>query len=611
MSQRFPVLFTILILAACLLGAQNPTAGPVEIFPLDQVKPGLKGTAYTVFEGTQAEAFPVEILGRLKNQWGPGQDIILCKVGGKAGQTGVAAGMSGSPVYVDGKLLGALSLRIGVFPNEPIGGITHASYMLEVKENDGTKTIQTTQVAGKLPLPPEIQGMLNPALAGTGNDLYLVPIETPMVFSGFSEAVLKQFADTFRQLGIAPTPGGGFASGGMGGSSVTTAKVTSDAQKLKEALPPGAPVSGVLVAGDFSLAGSGTVTYNDGHKVLAFGHPFFNFGRVDIPMAKAEVVTTLGSTFSPFKIMNAGEVVGVLRQDRHSAIMGVLGESANMIPVEARIHTPSQSKTYHFEVFQNPKFTPFMIILTTFNTLAGINEYGEDLTYRMKANFELEGYPEVKLEQMYSAPENSPLPGPMALSFWLGDRFGRVFNNQWETPKVKNIRLDVELLPERRTATLENVWVEKNEVRAGEELNIRVFLRPYRGERVSRDLKFRIPATAPKGELRLQFSDADYANRYNAFLLMQNKMPGLSEIVTVLNRERSNGQIYVSLLQTAPTALVEDKVLPSIPASVASVIDHGRIQGRLTMMGETALLVEAIPVDYVLSGVQTVTITVK
>jgi hypothetical protein len=328
-------------------------------------------------------------------------------------------------------------------------------------------------------------------------------------------------------------------------------------------------------------------------------------------MATAEVVTTLGSSFSPFKIMNANEVVGVLRQDRHSGILGVLGESPKMIPVEAIIHAGGQVKTYHYQVFENSKFTPFMIILTTFNTLFGITEYGEDLTYRMRANFEIDGYPDVKLEQMYSPPENNPAPGPMALSFWLGDRFGRIYMNPFEHPKVKGIKLDFDLVPERRTAILEHVWVEKTEVRPGEELNIRVFLRPYRGERVAKDLKFRIPATAPKGDLRLQFSDADYINRFSNYLLQQNKAPGLNEIISLLNRERSNGQLYVSLLQSAPTAFVEDKMLPSIPASVASVIDPGRVQGRMTMMGETALQQEAIPLDYVISGIQMVTITVK
>lgn len=608
MSTRYP-LFAAVVLCVALACAQPPVSGPVEIFPLDQVKAGMKATAYTVFSGTTAEPFDVEIIGLLKNQWGPGQDIILCKVLGKAERTGVASGMSGSPVYVNGKLLGALSLRIGVFPNEPIGGITHASYMLDVKENDRTPTIASTAVVGKLPLPPEIQAMLNPALSGTSVP-YLTPIETPLVFTGFHDEVLKHFADTFRQMGVTATHGGSFVSGGAGGSRLTSAKLGSP-EKWKNALPPGSPVSGVLVAGDLSIAGSGTVTYNDGRKVLAFGHPFFNSGPVDIPMATAEVVTTFGSNFSPFKIMNADQVVGVLRQDRHSAIMGVLGESANMIPVETTIRSGSLNKTYHYEIFQNAKFTPFMVILTTFNTLSGLNEYGDNLTYRLKANFALEGYPDVKLEQMYAAPENSPMPGPMALSFWLGDRFGRVFTNPFETPKITNVKLDVELLPERRTAVLDNVWVEKNEVRPGEELNIRVFLRPYRGERVTKDLKFRIPATTPKGDLRLQFSDADNVNRWSNIMLQQNKMPGLTEIVSVLNRERSNGQIYVSLLQMAPTAFVDDKVLPSIPASMASVIDHGRIQGRLMVTQETALKQDSIPVDYVISGVQTVTITVK
>ncbi len=587
--------------------ASAPAVGqPVEIFPVDKLKPGMKAVGYSVFEGDKVESFSVEILGVMKNVWGPRQHIILARLGDRVAGTGVAAGMSGSPVYLDGKLVGAVSLRVGMFANQPIAGITPAELMLEIKELDERKAPGVAVAADqKVPLPAELKEMLTQAVSGPGPDAFLVPIETPLAFNGFHDGVLKQFADVFRQMGVTPVQGGA-------GSSLRDARAITDREALKRALPPGAAVSGVLITGDLSVAGTGTVTYNDGHRVLAFGHPFFNFGKIEMPMAKAEVITVLGSSFAPFKIVNTTEVVGSLRQDRHSGILGVLGETAPMIPVEATLRSGGASKTYRFQVFQNPRFTPFMMMLAFFNTLYGTNDYRDESTYRVRGSIQLEGFPEVKLENLYANTENvGGMPGPLGLSAWISDRFSRLFNNPFEIPKVSSVKFDFEIIPERRTAAIEHVWVEKNEARPGETLSMKVYLRPYRGERLVKDVQVTIPATAPKGDLRIVFSDAEMVNRSQSLLLAGNRMPGLSQLISTINQERANGRLYITLFKPSPTAFVEDKVLPSIPSSVANVIDPGRNQNRLTMQHESSIQQESIPVDYVISGSQIVVVTVR
>ncbi len=581
-----------------------PVAGPVEIFPLDQLRPGMMGTAFTAFEGNVPEPFPVEIIGRLKNLWGPGQDIIMAKVGGRAAKTGVAGGMSGSPVYIDGKLLGAISLRFGAFLNDPMAGITPIGLMLEINEKDGTRPgVMQATAPSKLPLSTEMRAMLDPTRAGSG-DAYLTPIETPVAFAGFNEGVMQQFAQTFRELGLNPVAGGA-------SSKLATTEIPKDPAELAAALPPGAPVSMVLLDGDLSIASGCTVTYNDLKHVLICGHPFLDFGKVEMPMATADVVTTLGSTFQPTKVLNAELPVGAFVQDRHSGMLGMLGQKAHMIPVEATVHSGSKSKTYHYQIFQNAKFTPFVLVLAAYNTITGLNEFGEDTTYRTHANFTMQGYPDVNLDQLYAAPENSPVPGPLALSFWLGDRFGRIFNNSFEAPDVTGIKLDFDLLPERRSATIEHVWLDKTEARPGDELSGRVFLQPYRGDPITKDFKLRIPLTAPKGELRIQFSDADYVNRYHNFLLLQNRAQSLGQIVNLLNQEQANGRLFITMMQTSPTALVEDKILPSIPSSVASVMDNARATNRPAFTGESVVDQQTISLDHVLQGMQIVTVTIK
>jgi hypothetical protein len=546
----------------------------------------------------------VEIVGLMKNLWGPGQDIIMAKVGGRAFKTNVAGGMSGSPVYIDGKLLGAISLRLGSFLNDPMAGITPIGLMLEINEKDGTRpAVMQATAPAKLPLSAEMRAMLDPTRVGN-SDAYLTPIETPVTFAGFNEGVMQQFADTFKQLGLSPVAGGA-------SSALATTEIPKDPAKLAASLPPGAPVSMILLDGDLSIASGCTVTYNDLKHVLICGHPFLGVGKVEMPMATADVVTTLGSAFQPTKVMNAERPVGAFVQDRHSGMLGMLGEKAHMIPVEATVHSGGKTKTYHYQMFQNAKFTPFVLVLAAYNTITGINDFGEDTTYRTHASFALQGYPDVNLDQLYAAPENSPVPAPLALSFWLGDRFGRIFNNNFEMPDVTGVKLDFDLLPERRSATIEHVWLDKTEAHAGDELSGRVFLQPYRGDPITKDFKLRIPPTAPKGDLRIQFSDADFVNRYHNFLLMQNRAQNLGQIVNLLNQERTNGQLFITMMLTSPTALVEDKILPSIPSSVASVMDSARATNRLAITGESVLAQETISLDHVLSGVQIVTVTIK
>src|SRR4051812_8173402 len=315
----------------------RPKAGKVEIMPLSEVKPGMKAIAWTVFQGTEPEAVPIEIVGRLKNIWGPNQDVIVGKMGGKAIRTNVAGGMSGSPVYIDGKLIGAVALRLSQFSPDAVCGITPIELMLEINEYDKSRPSDARspeKIADNRMVATTPGGMAE-VVAGAsnmnpfGNSPSMVPIETPLTFSGFDNHSLRNFAPVFNQLGITPVQGGA-------GSTVTSARPVSGWQ---QSLNPGEAVAGGVVAGEMSTNGLGKVAYNDGKHVLAFGHSFFNLGPVDMPMSKGEVLMTLASAFQPNKIANATEVVGALHQDRHSGIMGVLGQEAPMVPVTVKIRS--------------------------------------------------------------------------------------------------------------------------------------------------------------------------------------------------------------------------------------------------------------------------------
>src|ERR1035437_2142976 len=330
--------------AAAALPAVAPSGA--KIFPLAEMRRGLHGVAYKVFEGVTPEPMEVEILGVLKDAIGPGQDMILARLHGeKPEYTGVVAGMSGSPVYIDGRLAGALSYRIGQFSKEPICGITPIEQMFEVRDGQPAGKMRVASAGGDGQEEGQVQKQIpfgnDKQIAPFGNDKQIAPfrndnqgravsgggegapIETALVFGGFLKEAVGRFGDKFRALGMTPVAGlGGAAAAGT---------------KQPEPLVPGSAVSAVLVRGDLSISGTCTVTYVDPTRLLACGHPITQFGPVSMPMTKAEVVATLASPLNAFKIINTTETVGSFTEDRASAILGRFGMTARMIPVSGDV----------------------------------------------------------------------------------------------------------------------------------------------------------------------------------------------------------------------------------------------------------------------------------
>jgi hypothetical protein len=452
-------------------------------------------------------------------------------------------------------------------------------------------------------------GMLAQVLAaGSARpDSTMIPIETPLSFAGFRENVLREFSPFFQQLGM--TVAGGGAS--------STALSSKPAAGWQHSLQPGDAVTGVLVTGDMSVSGMCTVTYNDGKHVLACGHSFFNLGPVDMPMAKADVLMTLASQFQPNKFGNATEIVGALKQDRHSAIMGELGATAAMVPVTVKVRSIGDNnavrneKDLHFSIFVHQKWTPYLMMLTLFNSLSGLNDFADETTYRMSGKVEFDGQPGLSLSTILASSEN-PAPAPMQLAGWWGDKFNRLFLNPVSTPKLKTVDATIDIYPERRVATIENAWVPSSEVEAGSEVPMKVFLRPYRGERMSRDFLLKIPAGLAKGDHRILLSDADTLNRIQTVASLSDRFMDIPQTISLINQERSNNKLYISLVEPRPTVFYEDKTLPSLPASIMNVMQTGRTASRhFVSSAESAVEQGSIPFDLMIDGSYSLRITVK
>jgi hypothetical protein len=606
----FSRLVFLLVLALCATAgsAQTPkkqavaASAPVistplpPVMPVSEIKTGMRGVAYTVFEGVKPEPMEVEVLGVLKNNFnGPKSNIILVRLHGqKVEYTGVVAGMSGSPVYFDGKLAGAIAFRLGEFSREPIAGVTPIEEMLEINELD--RTVPADPVSGGRPKSEATRtSMTAPEAPETPSYAqYLKPIGAPLVFSGFSEVAVRKFAPQFASAGMVPV---------MGAGSVSD-------EKQPEPLEPGSAVSALLVRGDMNIAATCTVTYMDPERLLACGHPLLQFGMVDMPMTKAHVLATLPSPANAFKIVNATEPVGSFVQDRHTGIMGRFGKEARMIPVTLNVHGGATPRSYRYEVLSNSKITPLLMMATIFNSLQSMTDAGDDITFRMSGKISVAGYPDVNLKNMY-APLDSGAPTTFAVALSLGDRFGRIFENPYVTPNIQGVTMDLDLIRERKWAKLESARTDVTEARPGDEIVVEAVLRPYRGERIVRQIPVKVPTSTPKGTLRILVSDADTLDRARRMSMSFGTRFDLGTTIATLNKEHQNDHLYVSLLEANPQAMIEDKVMPTLPLSVMNVMDGMRGTRDMLVSGESAVDEASTPLAYVVSGAQIITVTIK
>jgi len=591
---RLAQCFAYFLLFLAILAGIPLAAAPQEsneILPLSQVREGMQGYAYTVFAGDQVEKFDLVVVGVMPNFLGPKQSIILVELKGpKVEHTGVVAGMSGSPVYLDGKLAGALSLKLGIFTKEALAGVTPIEDILHPPEQNTGTAAGTGQFA--LPNPAVAQGGLPSGAA-------LQPIETPLVFSGFQPSALQPFATQLQSYGFVAAQGG-------------TAAARPDDRKLAA----GDMAGMVLVQGDASINSACTVTAVRGDNVYLCGHPFLNFGDVQMPMARSRVVTTLSSELASTKIVNMGGSIGTITGDHLTAVTGKLGAPPAMIPLDLTFATGSAERKLHFEVVNHPKLTPLLVALTTFN---GVNQnylYGEGTTLHLTGEIRLKGHVPVQIENTV-APTDTMAPDSLPIALVVQNVFGRLFTNNFEIPSVEHITLRVESLPGRQSFTVDSAWLEKGEAAPGETLNVRVLLRPYRGAARIEETTVHVPDQMARGTtLRVLVSDADWMNRASRGFVFGGMAggggsDGLDQLIALMNRERHNDRLYVGLFVPAPTLVWDDKELPNVPLSQINVVDGRPGPGSVQVLRESLASESSIMLGGPVSGLISLNLQIR
>jgi hypothetical protein len=585
------------------------------LMPIDEVRPGMEGVGRTIFEGSDLQEFKVHIIGVLKNVQAPQRNLILAKLeGGPLAETGVIAGMSGSPVYVDGRLVGAVSYSIGSFSKEPIAGITPIGEMIEATAQSSRRP--TAQAAAKIPLPitPEglasavrsayarvaafadrpadVQSIGMPVAAGSQLGALLRPIATPLLLSGFDAQTADLVSSMFGNAGFAPMLAGAAAA--------------SDEDKPGP-LRPGDPVGVQLLAGDGEMGATGTVTHIDGSRVYAFGHPFFNVGPAEFPMTRAHVYTTLPSLQSSFKIATMGDVIGSIQQDRATAIAGTLGSGPKLIPVRITLTSDrGAERTFNFKVVDDQLFTPLLAYVSLFNTLGSYERQFGAATFSVKGSAQFAQHAALDFDDIFTG--DGPIAGASAS---IAGPLTMLLSNDLEPVDLKSVDLKITASEESRQATIERVWIDEVRPRAGQTVPLKVLTRNYRGAETISTIPIDIPSNAT-GQLTVLVTDGKQLNQLEARELRRELEPqSVSQMIRVLNETHRNNRIYVRLLTGSPGAVIKGEAMTSLPPSVLAVLDGDRSSGDFTPIRSAAIGEWELPMPAAVSGTRALTIDVR
>ena len=593
-------------------------AGPPRnpgFFPLDQVHAGLTATAWTVFQGATPEPMQVEILGVLRGARGPGQDLILARLrGAKPEYTGVVAGMSGSPVYIEGKLAGALSYRIGQFTKEPIAGITPIEQMLEVRNQSsseiaggwnaagGGQTTRTTSAlsassrAASADLLDQRGG--SEAADNDGSRTFR-PMETPLVMNGLAPEAIRFWQDH--------TAGTSLDSVSAGGSSVAGGASAAPASAASRALEPGSSVSMQLVRGDVEIAATCTVTWLDPRQLLACGHPVLGAGPVSLPMTAAEIVATVASPLNAFKIVNTGATIGAFTEDRESAIHGVFGAQARMIPMHIAVDAPTGPRKVNVEILDLPSLTPLAMQVVLLNALTQTNESSEALSYHLTGSIELTGYPPMPLDLWGTSAQGAPASFDAALL--AGQQFTRLYANAARQDLIRQVDVHVEAAPRRVQVILEKARLVSGDIaHAGDRVEIEATLQPWQQPERNVRVAFRLPARLTEGNLRVLVSDGATLDRALIQPRFNAPPPGVEALLDAARSQHRADRLYVSLLVPDAQAGVEGQSLADLPLSMANALEPMRDAQSASLNGESVELAGETRADGVLSGFQVLNI---
>jgi len=583
----------VLALTAALAAQTAPSP---TLFPLKDIRPGMRGVGRTVFTGNRVDEFQVEVLGVLEN-FGPKESLILARLsGGPLEHTGVMQGMSGSPVYIDGKLAGAVAMAFP-FSKDPIAGIRPIEEMVRsattasaTQPNRPFVALAERDLTRPLPRPePVRQG-----------DARMIDIATPLSFGGFTRATLDAFAPQLRPLGLEPR------------QSVTAGAKNEPGMGNPADLHPGSMISVQLVAGDFSVAADGTVTHIDGNRIYAFGHRFLDVGATALPFARSEVVALIPNLNTGFKLSTAREWMGAIYQDRDAAISGELGKRVPLVPVTidvTRAGKPVQS--YQVEMVNDALLSPLLLQMAVYSTIDATERTVGASTFRLTGDVEFQNAPApIRLDNMFAADNGSAMQASLSAAIPVAYIMQSSFN---AALPLKRAGLHIEAFDRKKQLNIETVTLSKREARAGDKLTLNVTLAGENGAETVRHVPYNIPIGAEPGTLYFTVADANTANISDFRAILTTTPRTTGQLVSTVNNLHPNTKAYVRVWRADPAFQLEGSDLPDPPASIALILggSQSSLAGVTQLRNSKVADMEIDGGDMVVSGVKTVQVEIK
>lgn len=599
-------------LRAANAGAAAPASPNTRFMPLSELKEGMRGTAKTVFRGSEAEEFNVEILGIIPGGIGPKQDLIVGRLsGGSTDRTSVFAGMSGSPVFIDGRLIGAISYSFP-FSKEPICGITPIEQMIAIFEQKTIakpkpvepRAISFVELASTSWQPnlPKNAAITNSLLSGIAPNSPLMavagqsfqPIATPVTFTGFTQEALNLFAPQLMQAGLLPVSA-------VGGAAAITPMKPAD----ERTLVGGDSVSMQLTRGDYSLAASGTVTLRDGEKIYAFGHPFLSLGISDLPMSESHVVTVIPNINNSFKLAVPDAMVGTMTQDRATGVFGKLGQAPKMIPVKINLETSrGQRDTINFEVTRDDFLTPLLLNIAVYNTLVAQERSLGDTTVQVSGRINVRGQEPIRVQRRFTGGQATQIAAAS-----VAIPVSTLFRSRFDDLELTGIDIDLTSTDGSKMATLERITLDRTEAKPGDTVEIQAFARTNSGKIFVQNIPVKIPADTPAGSYSVTVGDGSSVQQ-NASI--QQFVPrDLAELVKTINKLKLPDRLYTQMFRTTNGAIIGASEMPNLPPSVLATLNNDRTAGGVKPAVQTIVSeAEVAPAEFIISGQQTLSIQV-
>ncbi|OQY29537.1 MAG: hypothetical protein B6244_03265 [Candidatus Cloacimonetes bacterium 4572_55] len=587
--------------------AQEFQFDPDEIMPLSQVEIGMKGYGKTVFKGTEIERFDIEVVGIIEN-WTPQQGLIVVRVHHPITDLAqVIHGMSGSPIYINDKIIGALARKFSGFPVDPIAGVTPIEHMLEIKEShERTEQSRLDSGRGRLSGFQDIRKFtdqfwreirdsegnpnMDSLLPEPLNSEIFQPFMTPLSITCARPEALGIFTDIFRGFGFLPYFSGSQAVGQI-----------SD---LKGDVPlePGSTLGVRLVSGDLSMGGTGTLTYRDDDMILGFGHGMYTEGGVSLPMSVGEVVTVVSDQSYSYKMSNLGEIVGEITQDDFHGILGKIGKKTEMIPTSVNFSMNGDPvRSFNYEVLRDEDLTPFLIYMTTIYSILTTGTLGGERTIEASAVLHLKNYEPIRIEDRFSGQSTEGYT-----AFLIMEALGLIMGNKFIVPELESVEINLDIVDKEKFAEITHVWYSQSVISPGDDLEVTLFIKPNRGDTFIEKVQISTPNhISEKGMAMVLIGSGNIMDRFEQMTSPARFRPeSMEQLIELINKRRTNKNIYVRLMIKDSGAVINGKETPALPPSARRILGSNRVSGSYQQLNAQKLVEMLIPVDYIVAGGQ-------